>query len=84
MVEFRSHVSERHLTFIQCRGIVLTKCIMAYSVFASHAVSFYHCWGQQCQRGEMCKRVICIYDKTMFDKTIFDKNISFTRLGSIH
>ena len=48
---------------------------MAYSVFASHAVLFYHCWGQQCQRGEMCKRVICIYDKNMFDKTIFDKNI---------
>ena len=56
---------------------------MAYSVIiiASHAVLFYHCWGQQCQKGEMCKRVICIYDKNMFDKNIFDKNISFTPSG---
>ena len=50
---------------------------MAYSVFASYVVLFYHCWGQQCQRGEMCKRVICIYDKNMFDK----KNIFCTLSG---
>ena len=54
---------------------------MAYSVFASHAVLFYHCWGQQCQRGEMCKRVICIYDKICLIKLFLIKNISFIPSG---